>query len=136
MGNYVNKQGNFMKSLLLFGEPRNGLRLFVLLGVVGLTVWIFVLDSHSLLRTEKVMATITEVEIKEIKSHGNYRNGVGNRTNHLVQLELPDGKFIKLTLPQQPPKIGTKVPISISVYDDGKRYYNYVLVNWFYGDLL
>ncbi len=125
-----------MKSLLLLGKPRNGLRLIVLLGVIGLLIWLFVLDYHALLRTEKVTATITKIEIKEIKSHSRYRNNEGNIINYLIQLELPDGEYIKLTLPQQPPKTGTKVPISISVYDDGKRYYNYVLANWFYGEVL
>ncbi|SHE23338.1 hypothetical protein BPUTEOMOX_598 [methanotrophic endosymbiont of Bathymodiolus puteoserpentis (Logatchev)] len=33
-------------------------------------------------------------------------------------------------LQQSPPKVGTKVPVLVDIYDDGKNYYRYSLMDW------
>ncbi len=85
--------------------------------------------SHSLLRTEQVSATIIDIKIVKRESHSRF-SGPSKNTSYVVSLALANNKQLKFILLQTPPKVGTKVPVLADVYDDGKNYYHYSLIEW------
>ncbi len=108
---------------------RNSRGVFAVIGLIGVLVWALVLkkqeESHTLLRTDQITATISQIKIT--KREGDSRT---SGATYFVQLELPDKKHIRFMLLRQPPKVGTQVPVLVDIYDDDKKYYHYSLVEW------
>jgi hypothetical protein len=57
-------------------------------------------------------------------------SGQTKNITYVVSLILADDTQFKFMLQQSPPKVGTKVPVLVDIYDDGKNYYRYSLMDW------
>lgn len=86
-------------------------------------------NSGSYLRTEKTSATISAIKVVEREGYSRFSGQTKNIT-YVVSLILADGTQFKFMLQQSPPKVGTKVPVLVDIYDDGKNYYRYSLMDW------
>lgn len=82
-------------------------------------------DTRTFIETTRITATITEIEITEYES----RYG-GENINYFTTLKLPNGKTTRFMLLQSPPAIGSNVPVSVDIYDDGSQYYHYNQMDW------
>ncbi len=103
--------------------------LFAVIGLTVVLVWSLFMkheqDSRTLLKTEQIIATISNIKVTTTES-----NRLGTQKTYFVQLELPNKKHVKFMMSQKPPKVGTKVPIHADIYDDGKNYYNFDRMDW------
>ena len=86
-------------------------------------------NSGSYLRTEKTPATISAIKVVEREGYSRFSGQTKNIT-YVVSLILADDTQFKFMLQQSPPKVGTKVPVLVDIYDDGKNYYRYSLMDW------
>lgn len=86
-------------------------------------------NSGSYLRTEKTSATISAIKVVEREGYSRFSGQTKNIT-YVVSLILADDTQFKFMLQQSPPKVGTKVPVLVDIYDDGKNYYRYSLMDW------
>ncbi len=84
---------------------RNAKALFTVIGIAIVLVWSLVmkkeLDSRTLLRTDQVMATISEITVSTLEGNGRY-TGKYSQTNYLVKLDLPNEKYVRFMLQQKP----------------------------------
>ncbi len=103
--------------------------LFAVIGLGVILIWSLILkdqqDSRTFLRTDQMMLPITD-----IKTTTSTSSRLGDQTTYFVTLKLPDDKHIKFMMSQKPPKVGTKVPVSVDVYEDGDNFYNYDRMEW------
>lgn len=108
---------------------RTSRTIFVALALSLLLIWAITLknknDSRVFIETNRLIATISDISTSEIDS----RYG-GKSITYFATLDLPDGKKIRFILQRPPPKMGTQVPISVDIYDDGSRYYHYNQIDW------
>lgn len=108
---------------------KNSRAIFAAISLSVLLIWALTLkqqdDARIYLRTDKVVATVQDISTTEIDS----RYG-GKSITYFATLELPEGKKIRFILPRSPPKIGSKVPVLIDIYDDGSSYYHYNHIEW------
>ena len=106
--------------------------LFAAIGLTVVLVWSLFMkhqqDSRTLLRTEQIMATISDIKVTTKENTGRYNTGT--QTTYFVQLELPNKKHLKFMMSQKPPKVGTKVPVNAEIYEDGNNYYSYERMEW------
>jgi len=95
---------------------RNWNAIFMAVSLGGILIWALILNDAEFLRTDRVMATVTEVNV----------TGLGN----LVKFELPNGKQTSFMMDQGTPKVGEQRPILIDIYDNGKNYSRYDKMDW------
>ena len=109
-------------------EARNSqaFRVVAILAVVFLFALSFRGERQKLLRTEQTSATITDIKVTETMQ----RAGTVKSMTYTVSVRLEDGRRLMFMLLRAPPKVGTVVPIDISIYDSGKKEYGYSFVEW------
>lgn len=105
------------------------IRVAVALAVVLFFALIYREDSNTFLRTEQVLGTITAIKVIEREGHSRF-SGSSTSITYRVHLALENNKQLKFMLFQVPPKVGTKVPVIVDMFDDGKNYYHYSLIEW------
>ena len=108
---------------------RNSRAVFLAISLSFILIWALFLknqgDNRTFLETQKIMATVQEINIKQATSSR-------GTTSYFVKLQLPDGKHI-IFMPLKPPPItlGSKVPILVDIYDNGTKYYHYNSIDWY-----
>lgn len=111
---------------------RNWQAIFAAVSLAALLVWALSLkhqdESRTLLRTDQVMATVTNVKV--IEREGTNRFGQFKNTYYVVQLKLNEEKLIQFLLLQPAPQIGSQVPVMVDFYNDGQHFYHYNLIDW------
>jgi len=110
-------------------QHRNWRAIFVAIGLSFVLIWSLALkhqdDARLFIETQKVIATVKDISTTEIDS----RYG-GKSMTYFVTLDLPEGKVIRFMLFRPPPKVGSQVPVSIDIYDDGSQYHHYDEIDW------
>jgi len=108
---------------------RNWRAIFAAVGLSALLVWALTLksegDKRKFVKTETTYAIIEKINISQ--SDSRY---AGTTSTYMAYLALADGGKIKFMLLSTPPRVGSKVPVLIDIYDDGSKYYHYSLMDW------
>jgi len=108
---------------------RNSRAVFLAISLSAILIWALFLknqnDNRTLIETQKIMATVQEINIKKASASSRSTNSC------FVKLQLPNGRHIMFMPLKRPPITrGSKVPVFVDIYDDGTKHYHYDSIDW------
>ena len=101
-------------------NPKTILVLAAMLAGLAMFAKAWISDLPEPVSTERAEATVLSVEKKSFKTNGKY--GTSSNTQYMfAELELDNGKTFRTMVPRPYPKVGAKLPVQITKYDDGSE---------------